>query len=170
MTDADPWIRGALEQWEGPLLRFTRSITGDLETARDVVQDAFLRLCAQPREKVASHVGEWLFMVCRNRALDVRKKEGRMQGITEAELDSTRSQDPPPNDVAEGRDQAKRLLALVDRLPANQQEVVRLKFQEGLSYKEIARVTGHSVSNVGFILHTAIKALRASAGAVQARS
>ena len=42
------------------------------------------------------------------------------------------------------------------------QEVVRLKFQNGMSYKEIADVTALSVSNVGFLLHTAINRLRTS--------
>jgi RNA polymerase sigma factor (sigma-70 family) len=159
----DPWIRAALEQFEGPLLRYTRSITGDLESARDVVQDAFLRLCTQPRDRLEARVGEWLFTVCRNRALDVRKKEGRMQGLDAVELDSARSAEPPPSSVVDARDQVQGLLALVDGLPRNQQEVVRLKFQEGRSYKEIASITGHSVSNVGFLLHTAVKALRARA-------
>jgi RNA polymerase sigma-70 factor (ECF subfamily) len=45
-------------------------------------------------------------------------------------------------------------------LPANQQEVVRLKFQNSLSYKEISAITGLSVTNVGYLLHTAIQTLR----------
>jgi RNA polymerase sigma-70 factor (ECF subfamily) len=45
-------------------------------------------------------------------------------------------------------------------LPVNQREVVRLKFQNQLSYEEIAAVTSLSVSNVGFLLHTALKTLR----------
>jgi RNA polymerase sigma factor (sigma-70 family) len=167
MTEPGPteasWIRETLDRYEGPLVRFTRTITGDLESARDVVQDAFCRLCAQPRDRVEGHVGEWLFAVCRNRALDVRKKEGRMTGLTEVDLDARTAPGPTPSAVAEGRDATERLLALVDGLPPNQAEVVRLKFQAGLSYKEISRVTTHSVTNVGFLLHTAIKTLRARA-------
>ena len=45
-------------------------------------------------------------------------------------------------------------------LPANQQEVLRLKFQNGFSYKQIAGITGLSVSNVGFLIHTGIQRLR----------
>ena len=45
-------------------------------------------------------------------------------------------------------------------LPENQQEVIRLKFQNGFSYKEIARITGLSVGNVGFLIHTAVARLR----------
>jgi RNA polymerase sigma-70 factor (ECF subfamily) len=48
----------------------------------------------------------------------------------------------------------------VERLPENQREVIRLKFQSDLSYKEIAEITNLSVSNVGFLLHTGIKRLR----------
>ena len=52
-------------------------------------------------------------------------------------------------------------------LPPNQQEVIRLKFQHGLKYKEIAAVTGLSVSNVGFLIHTAIKQMRGTLGGPQ---
>ena len=38
--------------------------------------------------------------------------------------------------------------------------MVRLKFQYGLSYQEIAEATGLKVGNVGFLLHSALKRLR----------
>jgi RNA polymerase sigma factor (sigma-70 family) len=50
---------------------------------------------------------------------------------------------------------------MMQALPENQQEVVRLKFQNGMSYKEIASVTELTVTNVGFLLHRAINTLRA---------
>ena len=49
---------------------------------------------------------------------------------------------------------------LVKSLPERQQEVVRLKFQSGLSYKDISAVTNLSVSNVGLLLHKAVRAIR----------
>ena len=48
----------------------------------------------------------------------------------------------------------------LDDLPANQQEVIRLKFQNDLSYREISRITKLSESNVGFLIHTGLKTLR----------
>ena len=39
-------------------------------------------------------------------------------------------------------------------------EVIRLKFQSGFSYREISRISGHSVSNVGFLIHTGLKTIR----------
>ena len=62
--------------------------------------------------------------------------------------------------LVEQGETVSRVLELLDTLPENQQEVVRLKFQNGLSYREISEVTQLSVTNVGYLLHTAIKALR----------
>jgi RNA polymerase sigma factor (sigma-70 family) len=157
------WIQTTLERLEGPLVRFALPIAGDLESARDAVQDAFLRLLEQPRARVEGHVASWLFTVVRRRALDVRKKEGRMRSTDEVALDARPGGGPGAAAVAETNDLHQALLLLVDRLPAPQQEVVRLRFQGGLSYREISDVTGHSESNVGFLLHVAIKALRAGA-------
>jgi RNA polymerase sigma-70 factor (ECF subfamily) len=53
----------------------------------------------------------------------------------------------------------------MEALPENQREVVRLKFQNGMSYKEIATVTELTVSNVGFLIHTALATLRMRATA-----
>ena len=52
------------------------------------------------------------------------------------------------------------IFRLVENLPKNQREVVYLKFQCDLSYKEISEVTKLSVGNVGLLLHTALKAIR----------
>ena len=59
------------------------------------------------------------------------------------------------------------MLRLIGCLPASQQEVIRLKFQNGFSYKEISRITEHSVSNVGVLIHTAVQRLRAEFAAQQ---
>jgi len=52
------------------------------------------------------------------------------------------------------------VLKMLARLPENQQEVIRLKFQHQMSYREISRITGHSESNVGFLIHRGIKSIR----------
>lgn len=164
-ADDAAWIQSTLERLEVPLVRFALGIVGDLEAARDVVQDAFLRLVRQPRAEVEGHVGSWLFTVVRRRALDVRKKEARLIALDDVSLAERPSDAPAPPALAEASELARTLLGLARDLPPNQAEVLRLKFQGGLSYKEIAAITGHSVSNVGFLLHVAVKSLRARAQA-----
>lgn len=60
----------------------------------------------------------------------------------------------------EERETAGEIFRMLDGLPKNQREVVYLKFQCDLSYKEISEVTKLSVNNVGFLMHTALKTIR----------
>ncbi len=157
---SDGWVREAHDRHAGDLLGYARSLIGDVERARDVVQETFLKLCRQDREQLDGHLTEWLFAVCRNQALDVRRKEQRMTTMTlDAAVESI-SFSPQPAEVVEQRDFADRILMQMAELPANQQEVLRLKFQHSLSYREISSITGLSESNVGFLIHVGIKRLR----------
>ena len=157
------WIRGVLERYEGPLTRYALQITGNLERARDVVQDTLLKLCEKEPDEIERYLGQWLFTVCRNRALDVQRKESWIRSIAAEELDDHSSTDLPPDKVIELKEDEHELVKLLETLPWRQQEIVRLKFQNGLSYAEIGRITNLSVSNVGFILHQAIQSLRRQA-------
>jgi RNA polymerase sigma factor (sigma-70 family) len=125
------------------------------------VQDTFLKLCGESPTKLDGYLREWLFTVCRNRARDIMRKDYRMKPLDENQLEITSSKESSPADQAETKEDSRRAERLVSALPENQREVVRLKFQSGLSYKEISRVTNLSVSNVGFLIHTAMKTLRA---------
>lgn len=155
------WMRSMVEAHAANLNRYATSILYDPDAARDVVQDVFLRLWKEPRDKVEDHVQLWLFRVCRNRALELRRKGKRMKPLEDTGLEQTPSDNPGPERVAERKDSLKQILEMTQSLPENQREVVRLKFQNGMSYREIADVTEFTVSNVGFLLHTAIKTLRA---------
>jgi len=154
------WVRSAVERFEGPLTSYAARLLGDAESARDVVQDTFLRLCAQPRGPLEPRLAEWLFTVCRNRALDVLRKESRMTQLSEEQVQVRTSPDPGPPDVAERRESTARVLHLLDALPPGQREVIRLKFQNGFSYQEISRISGYSVGNVGYLIHVGLKTIR----------
>ena len=144
-----------------PLLRYATRLLGDRERASDVVQDTFVRLMAQPAGAINGHAVEWLFTVCRHRALDVLRKEGRMSRFEDGQVERVTTTEPRPGRSLEEAETHETLLRLIDRLPPNQQEVIRLKFQNGFSYQEIARITQLSMGNVGFLIHTAVARLRA---------
>ena len=168
-TDRDGWVRAAVERFEGPLTRYACRVVGEVETARDIVQETFLKLCGQDRGRVEPHLAEWLFTVCRNRALDVLRKEGRVGRSADPEprLNVIPAADADPADGQERRDELERVLRVMALLPEAQQEVIRLRFQEGFSYKEISRITGFSVGNVGYLLHMGLKSLRGRLGIAQ---
>ncbi len=159
-AERDCWITNALSEYESSLVRYVLSLVGDINIAREIVQEAFLRLCSQPQDEVASHLKSWLFRVSRNAAIDYLRKEKRMQSTETAAIDQWAS--TMDEDSVDRREQAQSLAKQVSQLPANQQEVLRLRFENQLSYQQIAEVTGHTKTNVGFMLHTAIKRLRKS--------
>jgi RNA polymerase sigma-70 factor (ECF subfamily) len=138
-----------------------------VDSARDVVQETFIRLLRHGLAQLTAAAGEpqprleaWLFTVCRHCAVDHQRKHARiipMPTLDDRRLDET----PSPAARLEQTESAALLFRLLDRLPQNQREVIRLKFQNDLSYKEIAEVTQLSVTNVGFLLHTGLKKLRA---------
>ena len=152
------WIQSVLEQYEGPLTGYAARITGNADSARDVVQEVFLRLCRQEQAELNGRLAPWLYAVCRNHALDVVRKNGRVKPL--GETDRMDAADRDPATVVEAREGSGRIAELIQRLPDNQQDVIHLRFQHGLSYKEIAEVTKLSVSNVGYLMHTGLKALR----------
>lgn len=154
------WIRQVLDRYERSLVAYAARITGELDLARDVVQETFLRLCRERRPHVENHVAEWLFTVCRNRALDVRRKENRMTPLADVEMDTCESREAGPAEIIENEEATSDVLRLLATLPGNQQEVLRLKFQHGLSYRDIAGVTKLTVTNVGYLIHTGLKTLR----------
>ena len=83
-----------------------------------------------------------------------------MQTVADEVVERRAALASAPSEAGDERENAGAMMDHLSNLPANQQEVVRLKFSGGLSYREISEVTGLSVTNVGFLLHTAIKALR----------
>lgn len=162
------WMRAAIARFERPLTRYAHQITGDLDVARDIVQETFLRLWQAPRESVDDHLAQWLFKVCRNRALDVHRKESRMQTVPQHDNTQVAPGATPP-EAMERRESLHQVHQAMEALPDNQREVLRLKFQSGMSYKQISEVTGLSVSNVGYLLHVGIKALRETMAAEAAQ-
>jgi RNA polymerase sigma-70 factor (ECF subfamily) len=158
--EADNFIPSAVAEFQSPLIRYATRLLGDPDRARDVVQDTFVRLMSQNRADVGDHLAEWLFTVCRNRAMDVFRKEGRMKSFEEGQEEKVTADNPRPSRGLENEETHEALLRLISTLPANQQEVIRLKFQNGFSYKEISRITALSVSHVGVLIHHAVNRLR----------
>ena len=147
-----------LNAYEGQLIGYANTILGDIERAKDAVQDTFLRLWNQPTSPAS--VKPWLYTTCRNRCIDILRKENRIVSIDHSELETHPSSSPRPDQSAAEHDRHNEILALLPNLSKNQQEVIRLRFEADLSYREISEITGLREGNVGFLLHTGLKKLR----------
>ena len=158
---ADNDLTALLRRFELPLLQYATRILGDRDRARDVVQETFVELQRGERQQLDHAPAKWLFTVCRNRALNICRKEKRMTYLDKGILEKQESHDLAPNEHIEREEAAGFLLQIVATLPPRQQEVLQLKFQNDLSYQEISEITKLSVSHVGVLIHTALKTLRA---------
>lgn len=149
-----------LRRFERPLLQYATRILGDSDRARDVVQETFVKLQNEKREQLDDAPAKWLFTVCRNGALNICRKEKRMTYLDQELLESRESEQPAPYEKLEAKEASGFLLKILGTLPPRQQEVLQLKFQNDLSYQEISEITKLSVSNVGVLIHNALKTLR----------
>lgn len=158
--DKEKWITSLVGRYERPLCSYAYKLLRNLEWARDAVQDTFLRLCGQKPEKLKGREAPWLFRVCRNRSLDILRKEKPSQPLSDPQERALADDDRMPDEQAAQSDLTALLPRFLSKLSKNQQEVIQLKFQQQLSYREIAEYTELSESNVGYLLHTGLKALR----------
>lgn len=157
--DSDRMQR-VMRRFEIPLLQFATRITGDRERARDVVQETFVKFQNNGAFSSEKEPATWLFTVCRNGALNVCRKEKRMTFLDEKIIEQRADEQPLPFERIEQREAAGFLRKIVATLPPRQQEAIQLKFQNDLSYEQIAQITRTTANNVGVLIHTALKTLR----------
>jgi RNA polymerase sigma factor (sigma-70 family) len=157
-SDRRCWVLAALEQFEGRLTRFAVRLLGDREAAADTVQHAFLRLCEESPQKLEGRLAQWLFTVCRNKAVDFLRLRRQAEHL-DGESGHLPGREPDPAVAAQQHDLYGRLRALVGQLPAAQREAVDL-WAEGFAFSQIAQITGRTEVNVRVLVHRGLKALR----------
>ena len=148
---------------ESPLLSYALRLSRDRAVAEDIVQEAFMRLHAQFAE--VREPRRWLYRSVHNLALNHRRQAGKIVPLdvsydkpSNALLEPADPQPLPDEQIIrlEGVGLVRlSLLALDER----SREIVRLKFHEDLSYKEISVRTGLTVGHVGYLLHHALKTI-----------
>jgi len=148
---------------ESPLLSYARRLLGDFSLAEDIVQDAFMKLHAQFRQVRAPQ--PWLYRTVHNLAVDYQRRANKLVSFdAPAKDDAT-----PANDLADSQPLPDEQIArwegiglvrlVLETLDLRSRELIRLRFNEDLSYKEISGRTGLTVGHVGYLLHHALKAM-----------
>src|SRR6188474_2866244 len=149
---------------ESPLLSYALRLLGERAAAEDVVQEAFMKLHAQFGE--VREPRRWLYRTVHNLALNHRRQAGKVVPLPQSAEDQntagdTADPEPLPDEQIvrwEGIGLVRLSLSALDE---RSREVIRLKFNEDLSYKEISERTGLAVGHVGYLLHHALKAIAA---------
>jgi RNA polymerase sigma-70 factor (ECF subfamily) len=160
---------------QGRAYRLAWSLLRDAEDARDVSQEAFLRVYRTATGfRGDARFSTWFHRILVNLCLDHRRRrrwwqpwasgDGRAGDSMGAVLDRQPAPVEDPGDTL-GRDQMRaRLWAAVDRLSPRQRAVIVLHAQEELPVDQIAAVLDCSEATVRVHLHRAVSALRRAVG------
>ncbi|MDZ4861497.1 MAG: sigma-70 family RNA polymerase sigma factor [Candidatus Hydrogenedentes bacterium] len=146
-------VREALDRYERPLVRYALRYAGNLESARDAVQDTFLKLCSADADVMNGKLAGWLFTVCRNRALDARRKDNRTVPLDETIESMLQSPMPPPGAAMEADETRRMVCDEIDALAPAEREVILMKFHDGLTYREISQITGAPTATINYRMH-----------------
>jgi RNA polymerase sigma-70 factor, ECF subfamily len=150
----------------GGVFRYLLRQCGSRPSAEELFQDIWMNLVqARSRYRVEAKFSTYLYTLARNRLMDHFR---RQKGLSLVSVDQEED-DPPelaasaagqPERVVQSREQAARLLELIDALPAAQREAFLLQEEGGLSLDEIAQVTGSNREAVKSRLRYALTKLR----------
>ncbi len=151
-------LRCLFEEEESKLLRYAFMLVRRREVAEEIVQEVFLQLHAKTADVESPRA--WLYRSVRNRAWKHLRKSRRetlssdqSAGVVALMMESMDSEEETPDAVFAKLEMVATLRELVGALPEQDQQLIRLKYFDGLKYREISERTGMTISNVGYRLH-----------------
>jgi RNA polymerase sigma factor (sigma-70 family) len=151
-------LRALFDAEETRLLRYAFSLVGRRSVAEEIVQEVFLQLHTHWEDVDAPRA--WLFRSVRNRAYNyVRDNQREVCDCDDREVQSASGKDDSPETVLLRIEAVGALRQVVEELEETDRQLVKLKYFEGLKYRDISARTGLSVSNVGYRLHHILKDL-----------
>jgi RNA polymerase sigma-70 factor (ECF subfamily) len=132
------------------LRRFVRARVANRHDAEDVIQEAYLRVLRYSAEHEIGNREHLLFSAARNLAVDnQRRKKARERSVAECAVFADRAGEwPPADDVVDVLQRLTSVEAAIDLLPPRCREVFLMHRLDGMSYSEISRQLGISVSAV----------------------
>ena len=149
---------------EAPLIAYAYRILKDREEAKDQVQEAFKRMILN--EEIIERPEAWLYRTVRNLCISHIRKHQRMQREgDEQQLDFFAAKNDfsePLNNPAsklEKSEKIDRVVHFVSILPEDSRNLLKMKFEKKLSYREISKETGLTEGNVGYKLHHLLRNL-----------
>jgi RNA polymerase sigma factor (sigma-70 family) len=162
-------FRTLVARFQGRVYSTAFSLLRSAEEAEDVAQEVFVEVYQTiARFRGETALSTWLYRLATSRALQHRRRQqARKRFAFFTSLLGIANQllhEPPdhahPQALLEGTQQLQALQQHIGRLPAQQQVAFTLRYEQDLSYAEIAAVLGTSVAAVESLLHRARHTLR----------
>ena len=142
------------------LYRIALALVESPEDAEDILQEAYTKLWSKRDSLEAVQQPEaFAVTIVRNLCLDFLRSPRTNSRSEPLETVILHCEDSPERQV-ETRDQLRQVVRLIQELPPNQQQVIRLRGMEECSMEEIAEITGFSPANVRTLLSRARKYIK----------
>ncbi len=142
MNDRSTTFHDLYAKYAEDVYRFAHWLTGNPHDARDITSETFVRAFTGDKEPRLESVKAYLFTIARNLHHKQWRHTSRHEMFDEAMPDPATQ----PDEAAANRDEFQRTLAAVQTLPEIDRTVLLLRAEDGLSYEDIAAVTGLSVT------------------------
>ena len=160
------------------LVRWLAQKFGDIETARDIAQSAYLRVWKYAQTQQIDNLQALIFKTAANLAANEFRARRRMRLLifdnspsqNEFQIDEVASQPPTPESSAIAKEEIATFIVALDALPKQARQAFLLSRFEDKTYREIAAILGVSESSVEKYIIAALKALRSAARASNGQS
>lgn len=160
-----------VRRYQRPLYNFSVRYVGDRDVAREVTQEAFLRLVKRSADfKHESRFSTWIFSITRNLCIDeLRKAKHRNHPSLDTPTEGGQALGEKlnaPNVALDGERGASNnelregIVRAIDGLPEDQREVFLLRQMGGVPFAEIARITGIPENTVKSRMRYALERLQ----------
>ncbi|MBI2844658.1 MAG: sigma-70 family RNA polymerase sigma factor [Armatimonadetes bacterium] len=144
-----------VERYQSALFRLAYAMTGNREDAEDLCQECFLHIYrVLPKYNPDYRFSTWFKRVATNLFIDQLRKPRRREtcvdcidDVLERAIESWEPA-PDPEEAACRRDEAKRILSAVNRLPTELRIPFTLRYLDDLSFKEIAEILDLPIGTV----------------------
>lgn len=149
------------EYYISPIFRFVYFRVKDYSDAEDLTQTVFLKAwnALSDYKQKKNPFSSWLYAIARNTVIDHWKKKKDWK-ISELGRETIKDDKRPIYDLIEEEEDFRTIKEAIGLLTEDQQEVIILRFIEGLSNKEIAEITKKSEESVRQLQSRAIKTLK----------
>jgi len=158
--DADA-LRGLYARYGRIVYGLTYRLTRDAQLAEEATQDTFVTLWkrADAYDPQRAKVTTWLFVIARNRAIELVRSRARVPEPRESV--EPMGEEANPADLMQIADDAERIALAIAELPESQLEAIQLAYFEGLSHTEIAERLGQPLGTVKSRIRLGLDRLRA---------
>jgi len=153
-------LRIIIDENQAALLRYAERLLHDDILAQDAVQVTFIKYVKSKPEKI-KNPRAWLFKILRNHCFNIlrtQKKKAEVM-LDETNIHTIKNSDSPDKKLIK-EETSKIVRQSINALKPRHKDVVILKLEHDKTYKEIAQILNLTVTNVGFILHSAMNELK----------